>query len=48
MMDTNLERVLPKNQHTQNKLLNWCSGGQSKIGHHFSKEDNKEELRRFQ
>jgi hypothetical protein len=28
--DTKLERVLPKNQHTQRKLLNfenWCNGG---------------------
>ena len=34
-----LERFLPKNQHTQRKLLNfqnWCSGELSKIGHHFS------------
>ena len=37
---TNLERFLPKNQHTQSKLLNfenWVSGEVSKIGHHFSK-----------
>ena len=36
---TKLERFLPKNQHTQRKLLNfqnWCSGELSKIGHHFS------------
>ena len=29
---------LPKNQHSQKKLLNfenWCSGRLSKIGHHF-------------
>ena len=35
---TKLERFLPKNQHTQRKLLNfenWCSGELSKIGHHF-------------
>ena len=35
-----LERFLPKNQHTQRKLLNfenWVSGELSKIGHHFSK-----------
>ena len=37
---TKLERFLPKNQHTQRKLLNfenWVSGEVSKIGHHFSK-----------
>ena len=37
---TELERFLPKNQHTQRKLLNfenWCSGELSKIGHHFRK-----------
>ena len=31
--DTKLERFLPKNQHTQRKLLNfenWCSGEVSK------------------
>ena len=36
---TKLERVLPKNQHTQRKLLNfenWINGKLSKIGHHFS------------
>ena len=36
---TKLDRFLPKNQHTQRKLLNfenWCSGELSKIGHHFS------------
>ena len=35
-----LEIFLPKNQHTQRKLLNfdnWCSGELSKIGHHFRK-----------
>ena len=37
---TKSERFLPKNQHTQRKLLNfenWISGEVSKIGHHFSK-----------
>ena len=37
---TKLERFLPKNEHTQRKLLNfenWVSGEVSKIGHHFSK-----------
>ena len=37
--DTKLERFLPKNQHTQRKLLNfefWINGELSKIGHHFS------------
>ena len=37
---TKLERFLPKNQHTQRKLLsfeNWFSGEVSKIGHRFSK-----------
>ena len=37
---TKLERFLPKNQHTQRKLLsfeNWVSGEVSKIGHHFFK-----------
>ena len=32
------ERFLPKNQHTQRKLLNfenWVNGEVSKIGHHF-------------
>ena len=33
---TQLEIFLSKNQHTQRKLLNWCSGKLSKIGHHFS------------
>ena len=35
-----LERFLPKNQHTQRKLLNfenWVNGEASKIGHHFRK-----------
>ena len=35
-----LERFLPKNQHTQRKLLNfenWVNGEVSKIGHDFSK-----------
>ena len=33
-----LERFLPKNQHTQRKLLdfeNWFNGEVSKIGHHL-------------
>ena len=37
---TKLERFLPKNQHTQRKLLsfeNWVSGEGTKIGHHFRK-----------
>ena len=37
---TKLERFLPKNQHTQRKLLNfenWVNGEVSKIEHHFSK-----------
>ena len=37
---TKLERFLPKNQHTQRKLLNfenWVNGEVSKIGHHFRK-----------
>ena len=36
---TKLERVLPKNQHTQRKLLyfkNWVSGKLLKIGQRFS------------
>ena len=36
---TKLERFLPKNQHTQRKLLNfenWVNGKVSKIEHHFS------------
>ena len=35
-----LERFLPKNQHTQRKLLNfenWVNGEVSKIEHHFNK-----------
>ena len=35
-----LEGFLPKNQHTQGKLLkfeNWFNGKVSKIGHHFRK-----------
>ena len=38
--DTKLDRFLPKNQHTQRKLLNfenWVNGEVSKSGHHFSK-----------
>ena len=37
--DTKLERFLPKDQHTQRKLLNvefWINGELSKIGHYFS------------
>ena len=37
---TKLERFLPKNQHTQMKLLNfenWVNGEMSKIEHYFSK-----------
>ena len=37
---TKLERLLPKNQHTQRKLLNFenlCHGEVSKIGHRFRK-----------
>ena len=40
---TKSERFLPKNQHTQRKLLNfenWVNGEVSKIGHHFSKESD--------
>ena len=33
---TKLERFLPKNQHTQRKLLNF-ENWVSEIGHHFSK-----------
>ena len=39
MGDTKLERFLPRNQHTQRKLLNlelWINGELSKIGHHYS------------
>ena len=35
---TKLDRFLPKNQHTQRKLLNfenWVDGEVSKIEHHF-------------
>ena len=35
---TKSEKNLPKNQHTQRKLVNfdnWCSGELSKIGYHF-------------
>ena len=38
---TKLERFLPKNQHTQRKLLNfenWVNGEVSKIGHYFRKK----------
>ena len=43
MGETKLERCLPKNQHTQRKLLNfgnWVNGEVLKIGHHFSKESD--------
>ena len=38
MGGTKFERFLPKNQHTQRKLLNfenWVNGEVSKIGHHL-------------
>ena len=47
MVDTKLERFLPKNQHTQRKLLNfefWINGELSKIGHHFS---NKKKFKMY-
>ena len=37
---TKSERFLPKNQHTERKILNfenWVNGEASKIGHHFRK-----------
>ena len=34
--NTKLQRVLPKNQHTQRKLLNFENFELSEIGHHFS------------
>ena len=40
MRGTKLERFLPKNQHTQRKILNvenWVNGEVSKNGHHFRK-----------
>ena len=40
---TTLERFLHKNQHTQNKLLNfkfWINGELSRIGHYFSNKKN--------
>ena len=37
---TQLERFLPKNQHTQRKFENWVNGEVSKIGHHFSEESD--------
>ena len=43
MGGTKLERFLPKNQHSQRKLLNfenWVSGEVLKIEHHFSKESD--------
>ena len=44
---TKLERFLPKNQHTQRKLLNfefWINGELSKIGHHFSNKEINQKL----
>ena len=38
-----IRKILPKNQHTQRKLLNfenWVNGEVLKIGHHFSKESD--------
>ena len=35
-----IRKILPKNQHTQRKSLNfenWVNGEVSKIGHHFRK-----------
>ena len=43
MGGTKLERFLPKNQHTQRKLLNfedWDNGEVSKFGHSFRKESD--------
>ena len=43
MGGTKLERFLPKNQHTQRKILNfenWLNGEVLKIWHHFSKESD--------
>ena len=40
---TKVKRFLPKNQHTQKKLLNfenWVNGEVLEIGHHFSKESD--------
>ena len=40
MRGTNLDRIQPKNQHTERKLLHFLnrhSGEPSKIGHHFTK-----------
>jgi hypothetical protein len=40
---TKLDRFLPKNQHTQGKLLNfenWVNGEVLKIGHHFRKQSD--------
>ena len=45
--DTKLERFLPKNQHTQRKLLNFeflINGELSKIGHHFSDKNFKKKI----
>ena len=38
-----LERVLPKSQHSERKLLNfefWINGELYKIGHHFCNKKN--------
>ena len=38
-----IRKILPKNQHTQRKLLNfenWVSGEALKIEHHFSNESD--------
>ena len=43
MGGTILEQLLPKNQHTQRKLLNfenWVNGVVSKIGSRFGKESD--------
>ena len=48
--DTKLERFLPKNQHTQRKLLHfefWINGELSKIGHHFSNKKNEKDSNDF-
>ena len=43
MGGTKLEKILPKNQHTHRKLLNfenWVNGEVSKIGYHFRKQSD--------
>ena len=45
---TKLDRFLPKNQHTQRKLLNfenWVNGEVSKIGYHFRNVNNKKHVK---